>query len=386
MKDGAGSRKIMRDVTIIRMDCGLGHGGAERYCHSLCEGLLSSGFKVRLVGERCDEDLKGWVDFVPVEVVRINSVTRNLSFHRGVQAALRRYPHTISYSLSRTWPVDIFRVTDPIHRHSLSRKYSSFPGRVWSAISPRHRVLSGLEKGVMGPEGCKKIITISELDKSLVQEYFGVPAEKVTVIYNGVDLEYFAPLSPRQTRRIRMDLGVEDDVTCYIFPAMDFKRKGLATLLSGLALLPFPWRLLVVGKGNVRRFKRMAAGLGIGERVLFLGRRNEMRELYCAADLMILPTLYDPFGNVHLEALACGTPVLTTANAGGAESIIPGRTGYVLRDSKDVLTLVRYLYDFEHRRDEWKTWRDNARKSAMQFTREENIRKTIEVIEEVSGA
>ncbi len=384
MRSGAGKGKAARDITIIRMDCGLGRGGAERYCRYLCEGLLSSGFKVRLVGERCDEDLKGSVDFVPIEVARLNSVTRNLSFHRGVQTVLRRYPSTISYSLSRTWPVDIFRVTDPLHRHNLNLKYSSLPGRIWTAISPRHRVLSGLERGVMRPGGCKKIITISQLDKTLVQEYFKVPAEKVTVIYNGVDLGYFTPLSQGQIYQIRKGLGIEADVTCYIFPAMDFKRKGLKTLFSGLSMLPFPWRLLVVGKGDIHRFKKMAAKLGISKRVLFLGRRNDMRELYCAADLMVLPTLYDPFGNVHLEALACGTPVLTTASAGGAESVIPGRTGYVLHDSRDASTLARYLHDFEQRRDEWASWRDNARKSAMRFTREENIRKTIEVIEEVS--
>ena len=80
-------------------------------------------------------------------------------------------------------------------------------------------------------------------------------------------------------------------------------------------------RLLVVGKGDTRPYRRLAERLGLGERVRWLGPRPDVERWYAAADVLVLPTRYEPFGNVHLEALASGLPVVTTTAAGGAEAV-----------------------------------------------------------------
>jgi glycosyltransferase involved in cell wall biosynthesis len=73
----------------------------------------------------------------------------------------------------------------------------------------------------------------------------------------------------------------------------------------------------------------MAQRLGLSERVSWLGPRRDVEHLYSAADVVALPALYEPFGNVHLEALACGVPVLASARSGGSEVVTSGRNGWI---------------------------------------------------------
>lgn len=377
------SRSKGLEVAIIRRECGKGRGGAERYCHGLCTGLKDLGHRVFLLAETCDEDLKGPAEFVPLKVRKINSVAKNLSFHQAAQKALLRFPNAVSYALSRTWPVDAFRITDPLHAHTLALRYRSYLKRLWTKLSPRHRVLLGLEKSVLSPEGSRYVVTISDLDKDLVQRYYGVSPERIHVIYNGVDQDVFNPVVRQRRSIVRKSLGIGEDITCYIFPAMDFRRKGLAVLLKTLSKLNFSWELIVAGQDKDVRFRKQAMEFGIASRVHFLGRREDIQDLYGASDLLVLPTTYDPFGNVHLEALACGLPVLTTAQAGGAEIVKPGQTGHVMRDSNSVDELEAALRDFESRRDQWPQWRKQARISIKSFTLQRNAMQTAELLSEL---
>jgi UDP-glucose:(heptosyl)LPS alpha-1,3-glucosyltransferase len=90
--------------------------------------------------------------------------------------------------------------------------------------------------------------------------------------------------------------------------------------------------LVVAGKGDVRAYQRRAQALGVAERIRWIGLRADVEALYAAADLVALPARYEPFGNVHLEALASGVRVLTSAAAGGSEVVTHGQTGWIVRD------------------------------------------------------
>jgi UDP-glucose:(heptosyl)LPS alpha-1,3-glucosyltransferase len=280
--------------------------------------------------------------------------------------------------------VDAFRITDPLHAHTLALRYRTSLKRLWAKLSPRHRVLLGLEKSVISPKGSRYVVTISELDRDLVQRYYGVSPERIRVIYNGVDQDVFSPEVRKRRGIVRENLGLGEDVTCYIFPAMDFRRKGLSVLLKVLSRLSFSWELLVAGQDKEVPYRKEADRLGITSRVHFLGRHRDIQDLYGASDLLVLPTTYDPFGNVHLEALACGLPVLTTAQAGGAEAVKPGRTGYVIRDSDSIDELEAALIEFESRREQWPEWRKQAHISIKSFTLQKNAMETAELLSELA--
>jgi UDP-glucose:(heptosyl)LPS alpha-1,3-glucosyltransferase len=133
-----------------------------------------------------------------------------------------------------------------------------------------------------------------------------------------------------------------------LFAGSGFERKGLAPALEAFAALGDRGsRLLVVGKGHTGPYRALAARLGVAERVAWLGPRPDIERWYAAADVCVLPTRYEPFGNVHLEALASGLVVVTSRRAGGSEVIQPGVNGAVIdpRDPRDVAAALQGVRD-----------------------------------------
>ena len=371
-------------VIVIRRHCDRGKGGAERYCANLCRCLSELGHEVVLIGESCEDELLDIVEFVYIRPINAGSALKNWSFHTRAQDKIRTFPKAVSIALSRTYPVDVYRLTERLHAHSIANNYRSAAMRLWTRLSLRHRTLLALERGLLSGKGSKGIITISKLDKELVQRYYSVSSERIHVVYNGVDKKAFNPSVRDKRQELRKSLGIEPETTCYLFPAMDFVKKGLGNLLAALSRLDFPWFLLVAGDGKARPFRELAKTLGIEGRICFLGKRKDINLLYGAADLMVFPAEYEPFGSVHLEALACGLPVLTTEQVGGSEVVEPFKTGYVIDRGSSIEALVNALRYHEQKRPDWEMMSKMAAKSVEQFTLERNARQIEEILLRVS--
>jgi len=143
-------------------------------------------------------------------------------------------------------------------------------------------------------------------------------------------------------------------------------------------------RLLVLGNGPIRKFHSIARKWGIKNRVIFAGRRDDIQHCYGAGDLFILPTAYEPFPNVNLEAMACGCPVITTTTSGGADVIEEARNGYLISGIDAVEEITEIL---NHHLDlpisERNTMSDNCWNTAKELTVEKNVASTLEMFEEV---
>jgi UDP-glucose:(heptosyl)LPS alpha-1,3-glucosyltransferase len=172
------------------------------------------------------------------------------------------------------------------------------------------------------------------LSRDDILHWFEVDPTKLHVIYNGVDTEKFHPRLRQHRAEVRRRLGVPDDATLFIFVGSALRHKGLAVTIEGLAQTPDSY-LVVVGKHkHAGLFLRQAQRLGIAERVKMAGVQADVAPYYGAADALVLPSLYDIFPNVALEAMATGLPVATSAKCGAAELIVEGENGYV-RDALD---------------------------------------------------
>ncbi|MBV8044725.1 glycosyltransferase family 4 protein, partial [Pluralibacter sp.] len=139
--------------------------------------------------------------------------------------------------------------------------------------------------------------------------------------------------------RAKWDLPLQ--ATCLIYVGSGFERKGLDAAIRAIA--PSDRYLLVVGKDkDQNRYQQLAKSLNCESRVRFFDMQPETLPFYQMADGLLLPTLYDPFPNVILEAMACGLPVITTTGCGGAEFIIEGKNGYVC-DALDIAALQQVV-------------------------------------------
>ncbi|WP_017656150.1 glycosyltransferase family 4 protein [Fortiea contorta] len=177
------------------------------------------------------------------------------------------------------------------------------------------------------------VVAVSEkVAQELVN--IGVQRDRIRVIVNGVDLVEFSPgISDRQK------LGLPADVTLALF-AGDIRtsRKNLDTVLQALVQVP-DLHLAVVGGITDSPFPKLAASLGLSDRVHFLGYRRDIAEIMRSADVFVFPSRYEACTLVLLEALASGLPVITATTTGGAELVTP-ECGLVLPNSDDIAALA----------------------------------------------
>ena len=141
----------------------------------------------------------------------------------------------------------------------------------------------------------------------------------------------------------RREAEVAETAFVLLFVGSGFERKGLSTAIEALATVrDARVRLMVIGKGRQGPYRELAIRRGVHDRIVWLGPRPDADRWYGAADVVVLPTRYEPFGNVHLEALASGVPIITSTRAGGAELIREGFNGFTVDplDPRAVATAI----------------------------------------------
>jgi UDP-glucose:(heptosyl)LPS alpha-1,3-glucosyltransferase len=365
-------------IAIIREECSFTKGGAERYAANLCNSLATLGHEVFVLAAKFGEGMHPSIRHVPIAVNRLTSASRTRSFNENAQAALAGLSADRVFALSRSFPADAFRVSDPIHRFWMRIRYPNALVRALQTINPRHRAILAIEDAIFNPANTRVIVTNSELSKTIIGANQSFPAGRIHVVYNGVDLRTFSPgeTGGRTTGETRL-----------LFVGQDFKRKGLGPLVQAMAALKTAGvhcRLRVVGRDKSEPYVRLARELGVADLITFEGASGKIQEAYRAADLLVFPSLYDPFANVCLEALACGLPVLTTTTNGSSEVITEGQDGYVVDGTEAGLAekLVAKIKTFASLDLEKQTaMRHHARTKAEQFTIENNARRIVEILE-----
>lgn len=239
-------------------------------------------------------------------------------FSRRISRAIAGNRFDVVHSFARTRHQDLYRAGGGSHSDYLRRNHDAF-GLAVRRCSPRHRTLLGLERGVFR-DPRQRIQCASRLVADALIEVEGVPRERILLLPNAVDASRFSdPEAIRAGARLRADLD-ERAEQVWLLPGSGWRRKGLATALEAIAARRDPGlRLWVAGRDDPAPWRARAAALGIGERVRFLGERADLPAVYQAVDGMLLPTRYDPFANVTLEAAAAGLPIVTSAANGAAE-------------------------------------------------------------------
>lgn len=172
-----------------------------------------------------------------------------------------------------------------------------------------------------------RVVALTSLEAQHLQR-LGVDPRRIVTIPNGIDLKEFPPRGPRPP----VGVGARILFVGRIYP----EQKGLETLVRAMARLPsgLGVRLRMVGEdwGGAVRVKELARALGIADRIELPGPvpRDVLRREYARADLFVLPSLFEPFGIVLLEAMAAGLPIIASRVGGIPEVVEEGRNALLV--------------------------------------------------------
>lgn len=318
-------------------------GGAERFVERSLEALERAGAEVTLIARE-------WTHAGARRVLKVNppyvgNLWRDAGFALAARAAWRRGRFDLVQSHERIPGCDLYRAGDGVHRQWLEYRLAgaSRVERLKVRANPYHRYVCWAERRLFEHPRLRAVICNSRMVQADILRHFRIAADKLHVIHNGVDLEHFHPQRRAALRaEARSALGCGQEDTLFAFVGSGFERKGLRCAIDALALAGRArLRLAVAGRDRAEgQYAARAAGLD--GRVRLLGGVEDVRPLYAAADCFILPTLYDPFPNAALEALAMGVPVIVSRRCGAAELVREGENGWICEpnDPAALATLI----------------------------------------------
>ena len=328
-------------------------GGVERVVWEAA-GYLAERHRVSVVCGEIDPVPEG-VEVVHVPGSPFGGALAPWRFRRAAAPLMTALEADLTVSFGSDCPDATVLVMPSVHRtwvaRGTSRRLGPIPVPAGARyLLPRHLVRLLLEhaavrKVTRRPNG--KLVAVSQSVADDVARWYHVPEDKVTVVPNGFNPEQ---CSPERTARIRdverAPLGVAPNDVLLLFVANEYQRKGLGVLLKAMAdpKIASPLlRLLLVGRVAPTAYAGEIRRLGLTQQVDWIGSVEDVGRCYAAADLFVLPTHYEPFGIVIIEALASGIPVLTTSVAGASAAVQPEVNGLLLHDPTSASELAGLL-------------------------------------------
>jgi UDP-glucose:(heptosyl)LPS alpha-1,3-glucosyltransferase len=351
-------------------------GGAEAYLKRLADGVVRVGHEVQLI--TTDEWPEEQWSFGSIKRLRATTV---IGFADELEQTRPQLNCDVLFSLERVWRCDVYRAGDGVHRAWLARrrKFEIPLKQFVRGASRKHRDLLQLEESLLKERKAGRVIAASQILVSEITDLYRYPADNIDVVRNGIPLDTFR-FDPRLREQSRAELNLKQDQIAVLFVGSGWERKGLLFAIEALALCKNrKMRLLVAGRGDTRRYKTTRLRFWREEPVHFLGEVADLTPVYAAADIFVLPTIYDPFSNACLEALASGLPVITTRSNGFSEIIDEGVHGSIV-DNPASLVDLREAIDFWSDSSQREAARSANVERASQFDISKNVAQTLEIL------
>ena len=311
-------------------------GGAEGFVSELTERIsLEPRYDVHVFANMWQSNSER-ITFHKVPVITFPKFLTTVSFAYFARKKIAKMEFDLIHAHDRIFDADIFTMHGIPHRMWVNevrkKRMSLFDyGTAW------------VERCLVENKRCKKFIAVSTLTKEkFLKQYSTVDPERVAVIHPGIDTNRIKNLDRLSCRReIMQRFHIDSTDKIILFVSMNFDIKGLDFLIRALSRLKTRhpserFKLLVVGKGNEKKYGTMAENLGIKDHVIFTGimPREHLERIYAASDVFSMLSKFDTFGMAALEAMAASLPVIVSSNVGAKDLIRQGVNGYVT-DSKD---------------------------------------------------
>jgi glycosyltransferase involved in cell wall biosynthesis len=342
--------------------------------------VLASVVSERVANGTIVERVAPWLSRIPTRgVLRyLGRVVVVPLFTLLATRAAFQHPGAVVISHGDSLTGDVL-VVHAVNAQSLAEKRNA---HVWSWLfNPMHLWVALRDRWMIGGLRYRMFVAVSPRVSSELQELYSVPLSRIQVIPNGIDLDRFR-VDPAAGLAIRREFAIPVDAKLLVFAGHEFRRKGLAHAIGALELLGDDVWLLVVGSDNPGPYRKLA--VTAAKRLVFAGGRSDMPAFYAAADAFVLPTAYETFSLVCMEAMACSVPVFATPVGGIEDYLVDGVNGYQIKmDGRDIAGKIAQAFSDPALIDRM---RDGARATALNYGWDRVGSQYIELLEQVQAS
>jgi UDP-glucose:(heptosyl)LPS alpha-1,3-glucosyltransferase len=331
------------------------YGGVEQFGYRLAEGLAGRGHSVDFICSRQETPAPPGVRVISTGRPPGFRLFKMLCFLIRAERLRAKGAYDLTVGLGKSLRQDLIRmgggplkIFRKLSERAVPSGYKRAAKALFRRLSPSNLLILFLERRVFGPES--RVIAVSDLTREqLLSAYPALDPDKVAVVYNRPDAARFRPPSPVERSEARRALlrsyaphlaGNPDEYILIGTASTNFRLKGVDSLIRATALLPDNVLLLTAGGRKAAAYLNPARSSGIEQRIVFMGKTEDMPAFYRALDLFALPTFYDACSNAVLEALASGCRTLSSS-ADGASFFLDKEA--VLEDPADVEELARRI-------------------------------------------
>jgi UDP-glucose:(heptosyl)LPS alpha-1,3-glucosyltransferase len=304
-------------------------GGLEKNFLNIANACAARGHDVTIYTYNWEGLRPTHFKIIEIAAKGLFNHSRLQSFGQGAIKASAKEKYDAIIGFQRMPGLDFYYCADVCFRNQSAAKYGA-----WYRLTPRYRTYAAMEKAVFGLQSQTQILLLSTTQQKIYQSYYQTPDARFHLLPPGINRQLArTPQSDSQREVIRQTFHMTDNDTVFLFLGSDYRRKGLVRILKGLKALRdknqrvYVW---VIGDDKSKHFERMIQTMQLKDCVHFLGPQKEVKLYLMGADVLVHPAYFENTGNVLLEAMVAGLPVITTANCGYAYFIEEANAGLVV--------------------------------------------------------
>jgi UDP-glucose:(heptosyl)LPS alpha-1,3-glucosyltransferase len=309
------------------------YGGLERNFLKISAECIARGHSLDIFTMWWEGENLNNTTVIPVPYKGRSNHTKVASYIENLPKYLDKRAYDLVMGFNRIPGIDLYYAADVCYAARRERRKPLF-----NKISPRDRILSEFERGVFSKDSKTEIILLSDKEKKTYQSFYGTPEKRFHLVPPGVNKGHIRSSLGKETReKVRTNLGLSGEDNFLLMIGSHFHTKGVDRSIKALASLPFylreKARLFVIGKGVEKPYRLLANILGVGDKVKFLGTRDDVPLFLAGADFVLQPSRTENTGNPIVEAIVAGIPVMATESCGYAFHINRADSGVVIPDA-----------------------------------------------------
>ncbi len=336
------------------------YGGLQRNFLRTALALQALGYRIRVYTLSWEGRVPDRIDVVIVKVRGIANHRRYDRFGAKVARLLDGEAIACVVGFNKMAGLDVYYAADPCFEDKAQALRAS-----WYRHTPRYRSFAAAERAVFGAQSTTRIMLIAPGQQTLFQYHYATATQRFMLLPPGIARDRMAPPNATDVRAdLRAEFGIGVDDLLLLMVGSGFITKGLDRALIALAQLPSDLRsrcrLIAIGQDNPRSHLRMAARLGVANAFTLLPGRDDVPRFLQGADLLVHPAYAETAGNVLLEAVVAGLPVIATDVCGNAPYIERAEAGRVVPSPFSQEIFNEMLADMLRRDEARLQWRRNG--------------------------